>query len=220
MSKFARIAACAAIALLVPVSYASAATQLTMVTAPDAVSRAVLSVPTVKFEDGAESRGDVPAAIARNYPQIIEQNFARMSTAATHAVVNNLTDVELQAIAQLYANANADAHRTGALLLIAADRMDGAHLARLSKFFDYAPVYDAITKMAPTKAQTGTGRSGLKNKRLWSTRVHIQDPSVRWRGQSGFSEGEELLGVSAQAIRRLLSQGIDLNVRPAGGAPV
>lgn len=104
----------------------------------------------MKFEDGAESKGDVPAAIARNYPQIIEQNFARMNTAATHAVVNSLADVELQAIAQLCAKANADAHRTGALLLIAADRMDGAHLARLSKFFRYAPVYDAITKMAPT----------------------------------------------------------------------
>ena len=153
MSKFARITACAAMALLAPISYASAATPLSMLTEPDAVSRAVLSVPLVRFEDGAESKSDVPAAIARNYPEIIEQNFARMNTAATHTLVNNLTDVELQAIAQLYSNANANAHRTGALLLIAADRMDGPHLARLSKFFGNAPVYDAITKIAPTKAQ-------------------------------------------------------------------
>ena len=154
MSKFLRISVCTAFALLMPASYASAATPLTMLTAPDAVSRAVLSVPAIRFEDGAESKADVAAAIARNYPQIIEQNFARMNTSATHALVNNLTDAELQAIAQLYANANADAHRAGPLLLIAADRMDGAHLARLSKFFGYSPVYDAITKMAPTKAQS------------------------------------------------------------------
>lgn len=153
MLKFSRIAACAAIAMFVSVSHASAATPLTVITAPDAVSRSVLSVPTVRFDDGAESKSDLPAAIARNYPQIIEQNFARMNSSATHALVNNLTDVELQAIAQLYTNANANAHRNGALLLIAADRMDGPHLARLSKFFGYAPVYDAITKMAPIKAQ-------------------------------------------------------------------
>ncbi|HEY9024957.1 MAG TPA: hypothetical protein VIP05_11700 [Burkholderiaceae bacterium] len=153
MSIFARIAAGAVITLLVPFSCASAATQFTTLTAPDAVSRAILSVPAVRFEDGAESKGDVPAAIARNYPQIIEQNFARMDASATHALINNLSDVELQAIAQLYANANADTHRTGALLLIAADRLDGPHLARLSRFFGYAPVYDAIAKIAPTKAQ-------------------------------------------------------------------
>jgi hypothetical protein len=65
----------------------------------------------------------------------------------------NLTDRELQGLAQLYANANAANHRDGLLLLIAANRVDGTRLARMSKAFGYAPVYDAIAKVAPTKAQ-------------------------------------------------------------------
>jgi hypothetical protein len=37
--------------------------------------------------------------------------------------------------------------------LVTANRMDGPHLARLSKFFGYAPVYSAILAAAPLKAQ-------------------------------------------------------------------
>ena len=125
-----------------------------MLTAPDVASRVILASPAVHFEDGATSKADLPAAIHRNYPKIIEQSFARMDATSTKALVDNLSDVELKGIAQLYANGNADAHRTGALLLVAADRMDGPHLARMAKFFGYAPVYEAITKVAPLKAQS------------------------------------------------------------------
>jgi hypothetical protein len=152
MFKFGKIAVSAAVALIVPMSYA-APVPLTMLSAPDSVSRSILARPVQHFEDGAVSPQDIPAAIHRNYPQILEQNFARMNAQSSLAFVDNLSDVELGAMAQLYANANADTQRTGKLLLVAANRMDGAHLARLSKFFGYAPVYEAILQAAPLKAQ-------------------------------------------------------------------
>jgi hypothetical protein len=152
MLKFTHIAVSAAVALILPAAYAASA-PLNMLTAPDMASRGILASPITHFEEGATSKSDIPAAINRNYAKIIEQNFARLNATDTNSLVDNLSDVELKSIAQLYANANADAHRSGALLLVAADRMDGQHLARISKFFGYAPVYDAITKVAPTKAQ-------------------------------------------------------------------
>jgi hypothetical protein len=153
MLNFAKIAAGAAFALMVPATYA-APTPLTMLTAPDAVSRAILARPVQQFEEGAISPQDIPAAIHRNYPQILEQNFARMSAAHSTAFVDQLSDTELKGMAQLYTNANGDLQRKGKLLLVAANRMDGPHLARLSKFFGYTPVYDAILQAAPIKAQS------------------------------------------------------------------
>ena len=152
MSKITKVAVGLAVALLVQASQA-ASTDLTRYTAPDAVSRAILS-NHVRFDDGALTPQDRPAAIHRNYPIIIEQNFARMDQAHSAAWVDQLSDVELQGIAQLYTNANADAHRAGSLLLVAANRMNGPHLARLSKFFGYSPVYNAILSAAPIKAQS------------------------------------------------------------------
>jgi len=48
-------------------------------------------------------------------------------------------------------NANASTVRSGKLLQVAASRLDGAHLGRLSKFFGYADVRAAVTSTAPTK---------------------------------------------------------------------
>lgn len=161
MTRLFTLVACVAITLLAPATDAAAATQYNMLTAPDAVSRAVLSGPTVRFEDGATSNADIFGAINRNYPKIIEQNFARLNAADQTALLEKLSDVELQGIAQLYVNANANANRNGVLLLVAADRLDGTHLARLAKFFGYAPVYEAITKAAPVKGQSFAQHSSI-----------------------------------------------------------
>jgi hypothetical protein len=162
MFKIAKIASGFAAAVIVPATYAAVApvptivapVPLTNLTAPDAVSRAILAHPILKFEQGAVSNADIPAAIHRNYPMIVEQNLARMDAKHTATFVDQLSDVELKGMAQLYTNANADAHRTGTLLLVAANRMDGPHLARMSKFFGYTPVYNAILAAAPIKAQS------------------------------------------------------------------
>ncbi len=141
----------AATGLLITASHA--ASPLTMLTARDAASRAILAQPLERFEEGAESPQDIPAAIHRNYPRIIEQNLARMDSADAQAYVDQLSDTELTAIAQLYVNANADTRREGKLLLVAANRFDGGRLARLSRFFGHAAVYDAILQVSPAKAQ-------------------------------------------------------------------
>jgi hypothetical protein len=135
------------------VSASHAAAPLTFLSATDAASRTVLARPIEHWEDGAESPQDIPAAIHRNYPQIIEQNLARMNAADAKLYVDQLSDTELTAMAQLYVNASVDTHRAGSLLLVAANRFDGGRLARLSRFFGYAPVYDAILQAAPAKAQ-------------------------------------------------------------------
>ena len=127
MLKITSFAAGLALALLLPASHAASA-DLTRYTAPDAVSRSILA-QHVRFADGALTPQDRPAAIHRNYPMIVEQNFARMDQSRSSAWVDQLSDVELQGIAQLYANANADSHRSGLLLQVAANRMDGPHLA-------------------------------------------------------------------------------------------
>lgn len=135
--------------------------QFTSATAPDAVSRLVLKTPLTSFHAGSISKEDIPETIHRNYPQIIEQNFARMTAAHAMRWVNQLSDTELKGIAQLYVNANADSGRNGKLLLIAADRLDATHLARLSKFFGNTPIYDAILQVAPLKAQSFTQNASV-----------------------------------------------------------
>lgn len=150
--KLISIIAGAAAVFMVSASHAAA--PLTFLSATDAASRTVLARPIERWEDGAESPQDIPAAIHRNYPQVIEQNLARMSAADAKIYVDQLSDTELTAMAQLYVNASVDTHRAGSLLLVAANRFDGSRLARLSRFFGYAPVYDAILQVAPTKAQS------------------------------------------------------------------
>lgn len=143
----------AAALLWTPASHA-ATVPYNLLTAPDAVSRAVLARPVARLEEGALLPQDIPAAIHRNFPQVVEQNFASMNATESSAFLNQLSDVELAHLAQRYVNANADAGRTGRLLLVTAARLDGEHLARLSRFFGYAPVYDAVLAGAPLKAQS------------------------------------------------------------------
>ena len=71
------------------------------------------------------------------------------STAA--AWIDQLSDLELEHMAQLYVNSNATAGRAGKWLQVAALRLDSRRLVRLSRFFGYNEVYAAIVAMNPSK---------------------------------------------------------------------
>jgi len=147
--KLNKVAATVVAALAVP--FCHAATGYTSDTAPDALSKAVLETPVLAPEEGAVGPADVPAAIHRNFPKIIEQNFASMPAATAANWLHQLSDAELAHLAQRYANANGSAARKGKLLQLAALRLEGADLGRVSKFFGYRPVHAAVAAMAPSK---------------------------------------------------------------------
>jgi hypothetical protein len=130
-------------------------------TAPDAASREVLSHPVRAFEEGAAGPNDIAAAIERNYPKIVEQNIAAMRPANAAAWMDQLSDLELQHLAQLYVNANATAGRSGKLLAVAASRFDGTHLSRLAHFFGYNEVYSAVASVSPQKMQDFMSRTQM-----------------------------------------------------------
>jgi hypothetical protein len=147
--KLNKMAATVVAALSVPLCHA--ATGYTSETAPDALSKAVLETPILTPEEGAVDAAGVPAAIHRNFPKIIEQNFAGMPAGTAANWVHQLGDVELDHLAQRYVNANASAARKGKFLQLAALRLEGPDLGRLSKFFGYKAVHAAVAAMAPAK---------------------------------------------------------------------
>lgn len=131
----------------------------TAATAPDAYSSAILRAPLRRLDEGSQAGTDAPAAIHRNFPQIIEQNFAQLGAARVTALVDSMTDRELHDLAQLYVNASADTSRMQSLLPVLANRLDAGRLARISKHFGYAATYDAVVRVAPAKAFEFTQRS-------------------------------------------------------------
>ena len=76
--------------------------------APDATSRMILAAPLGRLYGTAQVTGDKNAATHAAFPQIIEQNFARLDALHMAAMVNVLSDQELSDLAQLYANATSD----------------------------------------------------------------------------------------------------------------
>ena len=120
-------------------------------TAPDGLTKSLLTHPVASFTDGAMSASDVAGAINRNFPKIVEQNLARKSPEDAASWIDNLSDVELNHLAQLYVNANFAQVRRGQFLKVAALRLDGAHLGRLSQFFGYSPVRVAVASVAASK---------------------------------------------------------------------
>ena len=153
MFNFAKLAVGTAIALIIPMSQAATG-PLTMLTAPDAVSRTVLAATLNRIDEGATPGVDASAAIHRNFSQIIEQNFARLSKAETTALLDNLSERELEDLAVFYNTANVDSGHQDRLLPVLATRLDSNHLVRLSHHFGYAPVYSAIQMHAPALAST------------------------------------------------------------------
>ena len=150
--KLHKLAAVVLASLTVPMCYAAA--DYTADTAPDAVSKSVLAVQVLRPEEGAVNSDDIAPAIHRNFPKIIEQNLAARNERAAMAWIDQLSDLELDHMAQLYVNANASAARTGKLLQVAAARLDAAHLGRLAKFFGHAEVRAAVSHVAPKKLRS------------------------------------------------------------------
>src|SRR5437868_476695 len=129
---------------------ASTFTPFTSITAPDQPARQALANPAKAVPQGVP---DVNAAIHKNLPLVIEQNFARLDVPGAAMLVDNLTDKELSKLAQLYNQSNSDTGHKALLLPILAYRLDGARLGRLSQHFGYAPVYAAVVAHAPSKVE-------------------------------------------------------------------
>ncbi len=120
-------------------------------TAPDATSRAILTLPFGRLYGGPKVTGDKNAAIHAAFPQIIEQNFAQLDALHMEALVNTLSDQELSDLAQLYANATSDISAPKRLLNVMSHRLSAQHLGRISRHFGFADVYEAINTQAPAK---------------------------------------------------------------------
>lgn len=85
------------------------------------------------------------------FPQIVEQNIARLRPAAWGRYVRLASDRELQELAMLY-NADLNAQsRQGRLLPMVAVRGSDAELLRWAKAFGSMPVYEALARYAPQK---------------------------------------------------------------------
>ncbi len=122
-------------------------------TAPDPVSRDVLSRTLTRLDEGSAAGGDSAYRIHRNFPQIIEQNFARLDARGMANLVEVLNEAELSDMAQLYANASSERGLAPKLLHVLAHRMDARNLGRISRHFGFAQVYGAVTAVAPGKTQ-------------------------------------------------------------------
>ncbi|QPF74033.1 hypothetical protein G8A07_14655 [Roseateles sp. DAIF2] len=120
--------------------------------APDIASRAALEKPLRSLSDGAPARVDPSWIIHKNFPKAIDQNFARLDSRETAALLSRLSEAELSDLAQLYVNASTDTGHQGRLLDILSHRLSAPDLGRVSRHFGFAPVYDAVLRSAPGKS--------------------------------------------------------------------
>lgn len=85
------------------------------------------------------------------FPQIVEQNVARLRPAAWTRYMRLASDRELRELAHLYsADLNAQS-RQGRLLPMVAVRASAGELLRWGKAFGSMPVYEALARYAPQK---------------------------------------------------------------------
>ncbi len=131
---------------------ASAATSYTAITAPDAESRLVLAHPFTSVNQWKNSSAGMDLAVHASFPQIIEQNFAKLDAEGSANLLHSLSDLELAHLSQLYTNAVTDAGGTAHLHNILASRLEARDLARVSKYFGYAAMAVAINNVAPQKS--------------------------------------------------------------------
>lgn len=131
--------------------------------AADVLTREVLRKPVRKLDEGATTSADLGLAIHRNLPTILEQNFAARSSRDLEAMVSGLSELELGDLAQLYVDAVSDANHRPVLLHLAASRLSGRTLGRLSKHFGFSPVYEAVVQSAPGKAHEFLAHSHATN---------------------------------------------------------
>lgn len=119
-------------------------------TAPDTASKAILRHPVRRITNGKEG-GAFSSKMHANFPQIIEQNFARVNSRHAETIIESLSEVELNALAQRYVNAVADSGFQARLYDVLAHRLQAPHLSRISRSFGYMPIYESIMRIAPHK---------------------------------------------------------------------
>lgn len=132
---------------------ARARPSLTEFTAPDAISRDILSRRLRKLQQGAKTWTEVPDAIAKNFPQVIEQNFAERDTAGVVELLDGMNEAEVSDLAQLYINATTEQSRPERLMFVLAHRLDENRLARVGRHFGFERTHHAVHSIAPRKTQ-------------------------------------------------------------------
>ena len=85
------------------------------------------------------------------FPQVIEQNFARLRAGTLQRYMRQTSDRELRELAILYNTDLLALSRTGLALPVLAVRCDDVAIARLASAFGTMPVYEALARYAPTK---------------------------------------------------------------------
>lgn len=132
---------------LVTAAPTNATRYYTAKTAPDALTRAILANPILSLDLPQDA--DAVAAIHSMFPQLIEQNFAQLRGDGAGRLLASMTPDELRALAGAYAAA---AGPQGRLLDLFALRLTGRDMGRLTPYFGYEPVYEALWRSAPNKS--------------------------------------------------------------------
>ena len=127
---------------------AGLATGFTANTAPDALSRSVLSKAVPSLYHGWIPGTNRFTQLHQNFPQLIEQSFASMDRVAAGRAIDRLNQAELSDLAQLYVTAAANAHRESRLLPLLASRLRAPQLIRLAQHFGTADVAAAVSVSA------------------------------------------------------------------------
>ncbi|AMP06559.1 hypothetical protein [Collimonas pratensis] len=98
-----------------------------------------------------QSKQDVAAIIHSNFAAVIEENFARGSSAHIQKLIDNLSERELQDLASAYTKALGGQHAN--VLDSLAQKLDGKRLARVAGAFGYVPVSIAVSTHASSDVQ-------------------------------------------------------------------
>lgn len=122
-------------------------------TSPYRSARRVLAQTLPRIDHGARAAADVPGAVHRNFPQIVEQNFARLGKAPFERMFVELSELEFQTLGGLYMQACMQQARDLRLLDLFAERLEVGTLARLAPHFGAEPLSAALLRMAPEKSQ-------------------------------------------------------------------
>ena len=114
-------------------------------------ARHILAQALPRIDHGARAASDVAAAVHDNFPQIVEQNFARLGRAPFERMFVELSDLEFQGLAGLYMRACMQQARAPRLLDLFAERLDAGKLARLAPHFGSEPLWAALRRTSPAK---------------------------------------------------------------------
>lgn len=141
-----------------PATWAAKPTELkgsqwyTPETAPDKTAKEILSSWLPSLEHGTPKGISVSQALQGNFPQIIEQNLARMNPRRMRGWLASMGNIELQALAEAYLGAIASSSHTARIYNIFASRLDADALGALSYHFGFSELYSAIVNVSPEKA--------------------------------------------------------------------